>query len=275
MKLPKSTIFCSFKISARFLAIAFLLLLFSSSALAYDESFPVDMSEMVEGLSKSGSTINGGINSTFVSRYVWRGQYYTKGPGWQPEGWVSAYGFIGSVWGSMPLANEQYQGEISEIDLSLIYAKKIKNLTVAPGYVHYLYPATPDVPSTGEAFLMLDYEFEYLHIFTSQFFDVKEYRGSYYGTFGLAFLHDFFDRFSFKGAISTSWASAEFNKVYFNVDKWTSSTVSFDTSLTIDILDWLFVVPNATYDILVDGDLRKQTGQPNLITGGITIGFVF
>ena len=106
MKLPKSTIFCSFKISARFLAIAFLLLLFSSSALAYDESFPVDMSEMVEGLSKSGSTINGGINSTFVSRYVWRGQYYTKGPGWQPEGWVSAYGFIGSVWGSMRYCQE-------------------------------------------------------------------------------------------------------------------------------------------------------------------------
>ena len=219
MKPPKSMIFCSFNISAQLLVIVFPSLLLSSSALAYDESFPVDLAEMVEELSENGSTIDSGFNSTIVSRYVWRGQYYTQGPGWQPEGWVSANGLIGSVWGAMPLDNEPYQGEFSEIDLSVIYGKKIKNFTIAPGYVHYLYPATPGDPSTGELFLLLDYELKKLHFFTSHFFDVKECPGSYYGTCGLAFLHDFSEKCSFKGAVSTSWASAEFNKEYFLVDK--------------------------------------------------------
>ncbi len=63
MKLLRSAPFCSLRVTVQsiIIVIVFLSLLLSSSASAYDESFPVDLSEMVEGLSESGSIVNGGI----------------------------------------------------------------------------------------------------------------------------------------------------------------------------------------------------------------------
>ncbi|MBT3181936.1 MAG: hypothetical protein HN337_05435 [Deltaproteobacteria bacterium] len=274
MTIKRSKPFYSKRVYFIGLSVLFLSIFFVNYAAAYDESFPVDMTEMVQAFNEGGKKISGGVDMTLISRYVWRGQYYTQGPGWQPEGFVSGYGFTGSVWGSMALGNEQYQGKFSEIDLSLIYAKEIYGLTIAPGYVHYFYPVG-GAASTGELFLMLDYKFKYLHIFTSQFFDVKEYRKSYYGAFGVAFLYDFKERFSLKTAASTSWGDPRFNEAYFTVDKWTSTVVSLDVSLGIEVLKWLFIKPGATYDIVVDGDLRKATGEPNLITVGVDVGFAF
>lgn len=272
MNLPLSILSVSTVLLAT--SVSFLLSLLPISVSAYDESFPVDMAETAEEIESDGKPVNGGVNMSLVSRYVWRGQYCTKGPGWEPEVWASAYGFVGSVWGAVPLSNDPYQGEFSEVDLSLMWAKKIKGLTIAPGYAHYCYPASGD-PSTGELFMMMDYELKPFHIFTSQFFDVKENKGAYFGTLGFAFVYDFLERYSLKTALSTSWASPRFNEAYFSVDKWTISQVSFEIGVGISILEWLSIRPSFNYDVLADKALRDSTGEPNLFTFSIFIGAYF
>jgi hypothetical protein len=219
--------------------------------------------------------LDAGVEFDFVSRYVWRGIYLSDGAVWQPSAWLSKWGFTPSVWTNFVLNNETNQGEFNEIDLTLTYSYETHGFTVEPGFIYYFFPNT-GVASTGEFFLTLAYQiYGPLSVFTTHYVDVKEIKGAYYGLFGIGVDQDIGELFTFSSSAAVSWGSGKHNNGYYGVSQTAANVLTFDISFNCKPHKNVYVRPHFQYGVLLDSSIRNATGEPNLFSVGVAVGYEY
>lgn len=95
--------------------------------------------------------------------YVWRGITFNDGLVFQPSLDVRTAGGLGlNVWGNMDIDDYDgayEEGEFSEVDITLSYAREVGAVTLGGGYLEYLYPhqtgGTNALAGTREVYLSL------------------------------------------------------------------------------------------------------------------------
>lgn len=213
-----------------------------------------------------------GVNFDFASRHVWRGAYWTGGMTWMPSAWISAYGFTNAVWGRMPVANVAYQGKFNCVVDIISYEHWFGNFGIKPGFIAYTYPNVPNWGTTGETSLGLYYSLGPITFFTDQYIDVVDFRGAYYGDFGIGYAHEIGEKFLFEGAVTTAWANSRFNRQYSGYNRNASRFLGFDIGLKGKVLNFLNVKPYLHYSVVTDTGLRRAQGDPNIFSVGVNIG---
>jgi hypothetical protein len=139
------------------------------------------------------------VDSTFNSRYVWRGIRVVDGPVWQPSVAFGWKGLTLSVWGNMDLTNvNREQHHFTELDFTLDYTWSWDKLKLSLGTIHYRFPNTVfssttevyggiglDVPLSPTR--RLAWGFPSSSVSTSRFARPSTTRGSWIAEFGRPF----------------------------------------------------------------------------------------
>ncbi len=231
-----------------------------------------------EASGEKESKLSWGFTEDILSRYIWRGFAYTRGPVMQPEGWVSAYGFTFDLWSNFVLNDEPNQGQFNEVDPSLTYSHSWGPFTVEPTIENYNYPNQMNAPSTAEFDLKLSYGLGPVTLTTTHNFDIIRYRGSYFGDFTAGIEHEFFPKFSMATSASLGWGSSKFNETYGGVSKAALNLFLWRMEFVYQAFKHVSFRPHMEVNVLIDSDLRQgvSTGQsPEIVSGGLALLLTF
>ena len=89
------------------------------------------------------SALDGSVDLSVQSAYIWRGMVLNDRPVFQPSVTVSGGGFSGSVWANVNLtADNDFKGEASEIDYWAAYTLSGKDVDWTLTYYAYTFPHT-------------------------------------------------------------------------------------------------------------------------------------
>ncbi len=217
--------------------------------------------------------VTGGMEVDYVSRYMWRGQRWSRGPVLQPSGWISARDFTFSVWSNFVLGEELQQGKFNEVDFYLSYAGHWGKLTIEPTFQHYVYPGQNHSPPTGEVALKLAYPLVGgTAFFATQTWDVLEYGGSYFLETGLEWEREVDARTTAEAAFTLGIGSGRFNEVYIGPHVTALNAVVFEAAVTHYLTDKLYIKPHLGISTILDGHLRDQLRGPDTVYAGILVG---
>ena len=98
----------------------------------------------------AASALDGRMDLSVQSAYIWRGMVINDKPVFQPSIIVSGGGLSASVWGNVNLtADNGYRGEASETDYWLAYTFAAKDVDLTLTYYDYTFPHTASL-STQE-----------------------------------------------------------------------------------------------------------------------------
>ena len=119
------------------------------------------------------------LDTTFVSKYVWRGLVLTDGPTWQPSATVAWQGLTLNVWGNLDMDNANHlDGEFNEVDYTITYEHEIVGpLSGKIGFITYDFPNT-NFHTTTELLAGLTLDVPLSPSLTA-FFDLDETDGVY------------------------------------------------------------------------------------------------
>lgn len=233
-----------------------------------------DEENPVEEEAETAKVLSYGGEADFNSRYIWRGIKWSDGPVMQPSAWVDAYGFRFSVWGNFVINDEPNQGEFNEVDLILAYYKEWGRFTIEPDFQYWFYPNQDESPSTGELSLKAAYNvIGPFSVFTRHSFDLAEFRGSYFGEFGLLFSAEFLDeKASFENTASFGWGTSKFNEAYIGPAKNAINVVNFGASVIYYPVKFFYLRPHMEVSVIVDDELSHALEKRTLINGGLALG---
>ena len=265
--IPSKTKMVAFLIlSARKISI---LAIFLWAVMAYDTTFS---QATVENDTDSGTHITGGFESDFASKYVWRGLAFSSGAVTQNSIWISEWGLTGSVWSNYDVGSRVVHPRLNEFDFSLDYESSFHKFDIQSSLQSYVYPDQADAPSTGEFSINLSYGFPILQPFTIQTFDLKAYRGAYFGEFGFKANHDISEKLSADLTIEMGWGSKKFNQAYIGDVGSAIELASSQGELTWSLLKSLYLQPHLGVTTLINRDIRAQVEKATLYQFGAALG---
>lgn len=210
-------------------------------------------------------------DTTWSSKYVWRGLVLDNQPAFQSS---SNFGFAGwslNLWSSKKASRALDPGYGSEWDLTLSRDVQIGSLTLTPGFTYYTYPGL-GAPATGEGFVGLEAEASGFTLFTNHYLDVIQFTGAYYGEAGLGLERELSNSFTFGGQALIGWGNRKFHQANFGAGADNATVFNASFYLNVKVLGALSVQPSVTYSHLLDRALRGSTAKPDNWIWGLTIG---
>ena len=221
-----------------------------------------------------------GITADYFSKYIWRGQVLNDESVFQPSIYLSKYGFTGSVWGNLDMKdNLGNAGEFNEFDSSLDYTHALTDwLSGSVGAVYYDFPKT-DFEDTTEIYGGLSLtklpwtpSFKIYH-------DVDEIKGSYM-SLGVGKTFEKIQKWSdtcYCGlalGASVGYGTESYNNGYFGVKDAAFNDVTLTAGLPICIGSWT-VKPSINYAMMIDSDIREETGDSDNVWAGVGLSTSF
>lgn len=218
------------------------------------------------------------VSADFYSKYIWRGQNLLDGPAFQPSISVGAYGFTGSVWGSLDLTDDNdNRGEFTEADYSLDYTVGLPGvewIDLSLGAIYYDFPNT-NFASTTELYAGLAFDLP-LTPSVTVYHDIDEVDGTYM-QFAVGHTIEKVGTFSEEcycdlvfGA-SVGYGTSSYNDAYFGVDDGGFNDLTLSVALPVCFAGGWTVAPSLSYAMMLDSDIRTATGKSDNLYGGISI----
>jgi hypothetical protein len=223
-------------------------------------------------------------NSTFNTKYIWRGLAAEDAPVWQPD-FTLGYGPVSfNWWGNMDMTRwgdragyGRQKGEFTEIDYTVDVSVPVNIFTFSGGYVAYTFPHT-GAASTTELYTGVGLDIP-LNPTLKVYFDVDEAKGEY-GV--LSFEHSL-ELFKIgehiavgaAAGISGGCGSREFNGFYYKVEKSCMVDLQIDGGLPISIGDHFTVTPGIHWSRVLNPSLREGSRPNENGWVGITTGLSF
>lgn len=236
---------------------------------AADAGFGQEVSENQE----NGLPLGFGAEAGLYSKYIWRGLEANDKGVFQPEAWVSLYGFEAAVWGNLDLTDSlDNRGKFTEVDYILAYTYDFDFLSAGLVYLYYDYPNT-DEEETQEIGLVLEAG-EELVVALEAYYDFDQAEGVYCKpSLGYRLEAGYL---LLTPSVGLGWASEKYNDYYFGARK--NSLVDAEILLTAeaDIYRGLYLTLTVGYYSLLGSDLRREVedGKDGFWGGG-ALGFVF
>jgi hypothetical protein len=223
----------------------------------------------------SSSRIKAGFESDLASRYIWRGLAFSSGAVTQNSIWFTKWGLTASLWSNYDIGSADVNPRLNEFDLGLAYESSFHNFDFQSSMQSYFYPSQPEAPSTGEFSLNLSYGFPLLQPFTTQTFDIKAYRGAYFGELGLQASQDFDEKLSADLTVEMGWGSAKFNQAYIGEVGSAIDLASCQANMTWSLVKSLYLRPHFCVTTLINQDIRAQVEKATLYQYGAAFGGEF
>jgi hypothetical protein len=223
-----------------------------------------------------------GVSADYYSKYIWRGQVLDDKSVLQPAASISAYGFTGSLWGNMNLADKDNivpdnAGEFSEFDWTLDYTAVIPGiewLTGSVGVIYYRFPNQSYDPTT-EIYGGLSLPNAPLTPYFKWYRDVDEIKGSYF-QLGIGHTIEKVAKWSDSlycdlaiGA-SLGWGNRAYDRGYFGVDGACANDFTFTVGLPVTVNSWT-VKPSFNYSTMLNDSIRGATAKSDNAWFGVGI----
>jgi hypothetical protein len=230
----------------------------------------------------------------YYSKYIWRGQNVNDESVFQPSLSLEAFGFTGSVWGSMDLTDENdNSGEFTEVDYSLDYTTQLPGLDwldLSAGTVYYRFPntrfeSTAEVYA-GAALACTCGENQSGHCLACLlapsfrvFRDIDEIEGTYI-QFGLGHTVQKVMRFSddcfcdLQFGASLGYGSSSYNNGYFEVKDDALNDLTLTVGLPIQFPSFV-LRPSINYSAMLDDEIRRATEHSDNLWGGVSLSWSF
>ena len=226
-----------------------------------------------------------GVDTAFVSKYIWRGQRLTNDWSFQPSLTVGAGGFAFNAWGTMDLTavntgdgmitihedpasipgdnDGGLKGQFSEVDYTFSYDHSFEHVSLGGGVIFYTFPQrSSSLATTEEIYGSISFDSVPLAPSATLYVDVDETSAGG-GDTGIYFLlgaghsiatgSDVFTSLDLSASIA--FANSGFGKFYYGLDHSGPQDFSFSISAPIAINDnWSFGA-FVTYSALL-GDYR-------------------
>jgi len=218
--------------------------------------------------------LNLGFELDFASQYVWRGIALSQGPVLQPSLWTTYRGFTFSIWGNFVLNDEPNQGQLNEVDFTLGYGRRSRHFFFNALMYFYLFPHQ-DVPATGEGSAVFGFEWASVRVYTNQNSDFIANPGSYFGIFGVSYEKKFHPKLTMKTTAELGWANGSFNQANFGVSKFAANLIDWELEFQWKLRSPFYLRPYLEVDVLLDSELRRSVAHPNIVSGGLGVGFQF
>jgi hypothetical protein len=219
------------------------------------------------------------LDTTFVSKYVWRGLVLTDGPTWQPSATVAWKGLTLNVWGNLDLDDvNNLAGEFNEVDYTITYEHEIVGpLSGKIGFITYDFPNTAFHTTTEfMAGLTLDVP---LSPSLTAFFDIDETDGVYL----LAEIGHSFELPKLAENITASldlkaglgWGSAKNNTFYYGTAHSGPTDYYISLGLPVAVGDHVTITPNVRYTSILDDTARTAIQKDDNVVYGVSVTFSF
>lgn len=208
---------------------------------------------------KAEDDISIGASADFFSKYVWRGQNLVDDWVLQPGAYVSYKDITASFWGNLDLTDENgYQGEFSEIDLTLDYSGQVPGvdlLSYSLGFINYDFPVSGGVDDTWEVYWGFGLDVPASPSVTV-YHDVDEVNGTYL-SFGIGHSIENLTELGLGVDLSASigWGSASYNKSYWGPDKSELNDLVLSATFPFEVAGFS-VTPSVNYITLMGDDIR-------------------
>ncbi len=226
-----------------------------------------------EDMEENGFPLSFGAEAGVYSSYIWRGLEVNAKGVFQPEAWVSLYGFEAGIWGNLELTDTlENKGKFTEVDYSISYTRDFDLLSASLVYLYYDYPNT-DEEKTQEIGVVLEAGEELL-AGIEVFWDFDQAEGFYAkAALGYALEAGYL---LLTPSAGLGWGSKKYNDYYFGAKK--NSLVDAEILLTAeaDIYRGLYLTLTVGYYSLLGNELRREVedGKDGFWGGG-ALGFVF
>ncbi len=220
-----------------------------------------------------------GIETTFSSKYIWRGINLVDEPVFQPSVSASYEGLTLSLWGNIEITNCNDQlGEFTEIDYMADYTWSRNALNLCAGVIHYQFPNIGP-PTTTEVYggLSLD---TLLAPSLTVHRDVDQADGTY-ATLSVSHTFEKVWALSHGTAISIDLSgsvgcgSSSFNDFYYGYNESAFTDALISAGLPITIGDRWTLTPSVSYSTLLDGGIRNAMDKDDNVFGGLTVSCAF
>ena len=212
------------------------------------------------------------------SSYVFRGIALSEDFVVQPTLTLAKRGYTFSIFGNLNGSRKSgaLEGprQLNEIDYIFTKSFEKGNTTIEPGFVYYDYP-TNTYEKTGELSLGLSHAFGKTTLFLNNSLDVLKYDGAYFGELGVSQEHTFDKRTTGAATLSLGFANGKFNGVNIGPRKSAFNVVGLGASFTYQINSRMYLRPHLNYTHTLDSDLRAALDEPNMLEGGVALGFDF
>ena len=225
-----------------------------------------------------------GVDTAFVSKYIWRGQRLTNDLSFQPSLTVGAGGFAFNAWGTMDLTvvnpadgitipedpaaipgdnDNGLRGQFSEVDYTFSYDHSFENVSLGTGVIFYTFPQrSSSFATTEEIYGSISFDSAPLAPSATLYIDIDETRAGG-GNAGIYFLlaaghsiptgSDVVTSLDLSASIS--FANSGFGSFYYGLEHSGAHDFNFTASVPITISDnWSFST-FITYSALL-GDYR-------------------
>ncbi len=128
----------------------------------------------------AASALDGSVDLSVQSAYIWRGMVINDRPVLQPSVTVSGEGLSAGLWGNVNLtADNGYRGEASETDYWLAYTLAGKDVDLTLTYYDYTFPHTTSL-STQEVWAAVTFKTLPFSPSLSAIRDVNAVKGWYF-----------------------------------------------------------------------------------------------
>ena len=212
-------------------------------------------------------------SADFYSKYVWRGQNLVNDWVHQPGASVGYKNLTASFWGNLDLTDENgYQGEFSEIDLTLDYSSQVPGidfLSYSLGFINYDFPVNDGADDTWEIYWGLGLDIPASPSVTV-YHDVDEAAGTY-ASFGIGHSIELNDLgLGVDLSASIGWGSSGYNKTYWGPDKSELNDLVLSAAFPFEIAGFA-VTPSVNFITLVGDDIRAPNtyGQNDIWVVGV------
>jgi hypothetical protein len=212
------------------------------------------------------------------SRYVFRGIALSEGFVLQPTLSLAKRGYTFSIFGNINASRKSgpLEGprQLNEIDYTLSKSFQKGKITIEPGIVYYDYP-TSTFDETGELTLSLSRPVGKATLFLNNNLDVLEYKGAYFGEFGVSHESALSNRTTGEVTVSLGFANRKFNRANIGPNRNALNVLGWGASLTYQINSKMYLRPHLNYTRILNSELRAALDEPNILEGSVALGFNF
>jgi len=219
------------------------------------------------------------FDSTFNSKYVWRGALLVDDWVIQPSVNVAKGGFSFNVWGNYEPTDETgHQKQFTEIDLTAEYAFALGDFSIPVGVIHYMFPNT-EYKATTEIYTGVSYDW-IISPSATIYADMDQASGGLYLLLEASYSHEL--PVSKEVGVSVdlgagvAYANEDYLDFYYGVDDsgWSDAYVSL--AVPISVMDGkITFTPAVTYTALIDSDLKDSVEDDSNTYFGLSVTFSF
>lgn len=248
---------------------------FSAAAFADDASADKKTADLIPIKMK--------LDSTYASKYVWRGIQQTKDSVFQPAlTFTDTSGLSYNVWANMnSSSNSVNSGKLIEVDHTFNYTYAVKSMSMNSGFVYYMFPNTTS-PDTAEVYTSACLGGMFSPAVAVNY-DFDKAKGAYFSFSGgyncnMPWMKKVANTLTLSAKVS--YATSGYNKYWFyNTNKSAFTDYLLTASIPFTVGKGISVVPSINYNSVIDSDLRNAVKGAGLdadnLYGSLALSYTF